>query len=121
MEALAPGVKIMEVAGMFTGPNPLARLRRSGGERTGIVSNLTSMACGDIGQSKSLKKKAALVTRQKLGSGEGQLTNKNLHNKGIIVPAWRRNRLARVGQVLNPILPQKFPHQSPPCVHDEEP
>ena len=120
MKALAPGIMIMEAAGMFTGPNPLARPRRSGGERTGIISNLMSIACGDGSQSKSLKKEAALITRLKLRLGEGQLTNKNLHNKGIIVPVWNRNRLARVGQA-NLILPQKFPHQAPPCVHKEEP
>ena len=109
MKALAPGVKIMEAAGMFTGPNPLAKLRRSGGERMGIVSNLASITCSDVSQSKSLKKEVALITRLKLGSGKDWLTNKKLHNKGIIVPVWNQNRLARVGQV-NPISPQQFPH-----------
>ena len=75
MKALAPGVKIMEAAGMFTGPNPLARLRRSGGERTGIISNLASVTCGDVSQSESLKKEAALITRLKLRAGEGWLSN----------------------------------------------
>ena len=120
MKALAPGIKIMKVAGMFTGPNPLARLRRSRGERMGIICNLMSVACGDVSQSESLKKEAALITRLKLGVGEGWLINKNLHNKSIIVPAWSRNRLARVGQT-NLILPQKLPHRAPPCVREEEP
>ena len=119
LETLAPSIKIMELARMFAGPDPLAGPRWSGGERTGIISDLTSIPCCDIGQSDHLKKESAFVARQELGVGESHLTNEDLHNKCIIMALQNRNRFARV--LSKSDTAQKFPDQLPPCVHKEKP
>ena len=91
-----PSIKIMEAARMFSGPDPLAGSRWSGGERMGIIGDLVSIPCHDIGQSDCLKKESAFVAGQKLGAGESHLTNEDLYNKCIIMAPWNRNGLARV-------------------------
>ena len=96
MKTFTPSIKIMEAPRMLAGPDPLAGLRWIGGERTGIVSDLASIPCLNIGQSDRLKKESALVAGQELGAGESHLTNKDLHNKCIVMAPQNRNELARV-------------------------